>query len=153
MPRTRLSDPPIKVRCDCGEVLRVAYGDGARCGCGRRYTTATIPADDYRRVASTVRLFRLLSYALAAVFALLVALVALTEPLVLVVLVPGGLLVWFLYLRPLVRRNYRRRVATFPTWQLHGERVPTPVPAPLPPGAATARTPAAVPPAGAARAR
>jgi len=122
VPDAQVKGPPITVTCDCGQRHRLAYGDEVRCTCGRRYTTARIPLDEYREVASTVRRFRLLTFAAAAVFALLALLVALTQPAMLVLLVPGGLLVWFTYLRPLVRGQYRKAIARFPTWQLRAER-------------------------------
>jgi Flp pilus assembly protein TadB len=122
MERARLSGPPITVTCECGETLKLAYGAEDTCRCGRRYTTDAIPEADYRRIAMTVRRFKYVGYGLAVLFALLMLLVALTSPPMLFVLVPGVLLVWFTYLRPLVRRSYRRRIAAFPSWQLRGER-------------------------------
>jgi hypothetical protein len=73
-------------------------------------------------VAATVRRYRVLTFVAAGFFALLALLVALTQPYLLVILVPGGLLVWFTYLRPLVRRQCRQAIARFPTWQLKAER-------------------------------
>jgi len=117
-----IKGPPITVTCDCGQRHRLAYGAEVQCACGRRYTTARIPEHEYRQVASTVRRFRLMTFAAAAGFAGLALLVALTQPYLLVILVPGGLLVWFSYVRPLVRRQYRQAIARFPTWQLKAER-------------------------------
>jgi hypothetical protein len=60
--------------------------------------------------------------ALIAAAAGLFLLVALTQPTFLVLLVPGALILHFGYLRPLLRRSYRKRIAQFPSWDLKPEQ-------------------------------
>lgn len=105
-------DPPkITVTCDCGEVHRLGYGDEVACRCGRRYDTSAIPAADYAAIAATRRRFRLLQAAFAVVLGGLMLGTLVLRPRAAVILVPLVLMVWFVYLRPLLRRWYRRQVA------------------------------------------
>ena len=105
-------DPPkITITCDCGEVHRLGYGDEVACRCGRRYDTSVIPAADYAAITATRRRFRLLQAAFAVVLGGLMLATLLLRPRAAVILVPLVLMVWFVYLRPLLRRWHRRQVA------------------------------------------
>ena len=68
-----MREPPITVTCECGAVAYVRYGTRWTCPtCGRTWDTGQIPADDYARLLSSVRRYRLLAVGpplvLAAVF-------------------------------------------------------------------------------------
>jgi hypothetical protein len=122
VPAAPLKGPPITVTCDCGQRHVLRYGASVDCACGRRYSTSSIPEDEYRAIASTAARFRLVTWGLAALLAALVLLVALTQPPMLLLLVPGALILYFGYLRPLLKRSYRKRIAQFPSWDLKPER-------------------------------
>ena len=114
--------PPITVTCDCGQRHMLRYGESVDCTCGRRYSTSSIPEDEYRAIAATAARYRYFTWLIAAVAAGLFLLVALTQPTFLVLLVPGALILHFGYLRPLLRRSYRKRIAQFPSWDLKPEQ-------------------------------
>jgi hypothetical protein len=119
---TPLKGPPITVTCDCGQRHVLRYGESVDCPCGRRYSTRAIPEDEYRAISATAARYRYATWLLAAVTAGLILLVGLTQPTFLVLLVPGALILHFAYLRPLLRRSYRKRIARFPSWDLKPER-------------------------------
>jgi hypothetical protein len=114
--------PPITVRCECGEVRHVPYGDRWTCErCGRTWNTAQIPAGEYHAIMRDMRNLRLsvigVAVGLAAVFGLLALLVS--ESLFL--LLPVVLAAWFILYMPRWRRLARRRARSLPTWDLHPE--------------------------------
>jgi hypothetical protein len=114
--------PPITVRCDCGEMRHVPYGEVWLCeSCGRRWNTAQIPADEYWEIMRDMRRLRLtvigIALALAVVFALLAIFVAESIFLLLPVVLVGWLVVYM----PLWRRKVRRRARSVPKWSLRPE--------------------------------
>jgi hypothetical protein len=122
-PGAVLHGPPITVGCECGAKSDLAYGEEWTCeGCGRRYDTARIPADDYARIRRLQLRFR----ALPAAFGLLVATVAVLFIVTgnvpgVFFLLPVALTTWFVFLRPAHRRRYRRAIADLPRWDLRAE--------------------------------
>ena len=51
---------PITIRCDCGQVERVPYGQRWVCpDCGRRWNTEQIPAEEYWGIMREMRNYRL----------------------------------------------------------------------------------------------
>ena len=113
---------PITVRCDCGEVRRVAYGERWTCEkCGRRWNTAQIPADAYWGIMREMRRYRFsvigMAIAITAVFGVL-GVVAGGQFFTLIPVVLG---VWFLWYMPFWRRKVRRRARSLPRWQLRPE--------------------------------
>ena len=119
-----MAAPRITLRCDCGAEELVAYGERWTCGsCGRTYDTAGIPAADFEAIQSLRRRYKIVGYTgvvLIAAFVLLLALTA--QEFQLFIGLPAILLVWFIYVRPLMRSRYRRRVGELQrTWTLHAE--------------------------------
>jgi hypothetical protein len=113
---------PITIRCECGEVKRVPYGERWQCEqCSRRWNTAQIPADEYWGLMREMRRLRLsvivIALGLAAVFGLL----ALFVSQAIFLLLPIVVGVWFMWYMPLWRRKLRRRVRNLPSWQLKPE--------------------------------
>jgi hypothetical protein len=103
--------PRITLRCDCGADALVAYGERWTCdSCGRSYDTTEIPDADFRAIQDLRRRYRLiggLGVVLVAAF---------------VLFLPTVLLVWFMYVRPLMRTRYRRRVLELTrSWTLRAE--------------------------------
>src|SRR5512132_777091 len=51
---------PITIRCDCGQVERVPYGQTWTCPvCGRRWNTEQIPGEEYWGIMREMRNYRL----------------------------------------------------------------------------------------------
>jgi hypothetical protein len=114
--------PPITVKCDCGQVQYVAYGEAWQCpDCGRRWNTAQIPSEEYWGIMREMRRYRLQAIAAALLIgAGFAALAATTGPRALAVapIVMGG---WFFFFMPRWRRKVRARARSLPRWQLHPE--------------------------------
>ena len=120
-----MAAPRITLRCDCGKSeAYVAYGERWTCElCGRTYDTNRIPAEDFEAIETLRRRYRIAGYAgisLVAAFVLLLALTA--QEFQIFIGLPLILLVWFTYVRPIMRSRYRRRVGELQrTWTLKAE--------------------------------
>ena len=112
----------ITVRCDCGQVAYLAYGETWTCAaCGRRWNTNQIPAEEYWGLMREMRGYRLRVIAVALALAgVLAVLFATTGPgaMSLVPIVMGG---WFFFFMPRWRQRVRRAARSLPTWDLHPE--------------------------------
>jgi hypothetical protein len=111
--------PPITVRCDCGVVEHVPYGEAWTCpSCGRRWDTSQIPADEYFGIMREMRGYRVRAALVGVAIGLGVLLVAiLTDRPVF----PLGLLAtagWWLLYMPRWRRMVRARARSIPSWNL-----------------------------------
>jgi hypothetical protein len=114
--------PPITIACDCGEMKHVPYGEAWICeGCGRRWNTAQIPAEEYQGLLRDMRRMRVVPIAVAvgttAVFGLLALLVAES----LFFFLPIVLGMWFLWYMPWWRRRIRARARSAPKWNMRPE--------------------------------
>ena len=120
-----MAAPRITLRCDCGNAeAMVAYGERWTCeSCGRTYDTSGIPAADFAAIQAMRRRYRIVGYVgalLVAAFMLLLALTA--QPFQLFIGLPFILLLWFTYVRPVMRSRYLRRVGELQrTWTLKAE--------------------------------
>ena len=113
---------PITVRCDCGAVKRVPYGERWECEqCSRRWNTGQIPADEYWGLMREMRRLRLSVIGVALALAGGFALLALFVSQAIFLLIPLVLSGWFIWYMPFWRRKLRRRVRSLPSWQLHPE--------------------------------
>lgn len=120
-----MASPRITLHCDCGQEERVPYGGRWTCpSCGRTYDTAGIPEADFRAIEALRRRYRAFGYAAVGVIAAFVLLLALTaQQFQLFVALPTILIAWFVYVRPLMRRRYMRRVGEVTrSWTLRAER-------------------------------
>jgi hypothetical protein len=114
--------PPITVKCDCGRVKLVPYGETWRCqDCGRRWNTAQIPADDYWGIMRQQRGFRLQAMGVAAVIAALFVTLGITLGQQFFLMAPAAIAAWFLFYMPRWRRKVRLAARSLPTWQLRPE--------------------------------
>jgi Flp pilus assembly protein TadB len=113
---------PITIRCECGRVEHVPYGERWQCdGCGRRWNTNQIPAEEYWGIMREMRRFRLVAIAAAVVIALVFSVLAIAvsrSVLILLPLVLGG---WFIWYMPWWRRKVRQRARTLRSWELRPE--------------------------------
>jgi hypothetical protein len=119
----RVKGPLITVRCECGELAGLAYGERWTCPqCGRAYDTTRIPEREYRDLVDTTRRLRLTEYGFAAVLAVaMLALLIFGHPFQVMVALPMVLIAWFTFGRAIQRRRYRRLVRERPTWELRAE--------------------------------
>jgi hypothetical protein len=114
---------PITIRCDCGQVERVPYGQIWQCReCGRRWNTEQIPADEYWGIMREMRRYRLqvlgISLVLGIGFAIALANLNVRRVLPLILALMAF---WFLVYMPRWRQKVRRRARNLPHWQLHPE--------------------------------
>ena len=112
--------PPITVRCDCGELERVPYGEAWICpGCGRRWDTAQIPSEEYWGIMREMRRYRLeviaVSVGLGIALAITLANIGSSQYFPIVLGVMGF---WFLIYMPRWRRKVRARARQLPNWNL-----------------------------------
>jgi hypothetical protein len=122
-PGSVFGGPPIAVTCECGEKRDLGYGEAWTCErCGRRWDTSQIPREDYDTIRRTQLRFRVLPVAVGVLVVALAAFFTLTGQIISVFfLLPVALLGWFVFLRPVHRRRYRRAIADLPRWELHPE--------------------------------
>jgi hypothetical protein len=113
---------PITVKCDCGQIEYVPYGESWTCpDCHRRWDTRQIPQEEYWGIMHEMRAYRLQVMGMAlALFVPLGILGAFAGPrfFVLIPFVMGG---WYFFYMPRWRQKVRRRARNLPTWQLHPE--------------------------------
>jgi hypothetical protein len=109
----------ITVKCDCGEVNHLAYGQTWQCKCGRRWNTSQIPADEYWGIMREMRRFRLGAIGAALVLCLTFGLLAFFVAQRLLLLFPVIMAGWYLIYMPRWRRRVRQRARNLPSWQLH----------------------------------
>jgi hypothetical protein len=122
-PGTVLHGPPIAVTCECGVKNDVRYGEAWTCEqCGRRWDTNQIPREQYDIVRRTQLRFRVLPVVVGLLVAALAIFFTLTGNVFSVFfLLPVALGIWFVFLRPMHRKRYRRAIADLPRWELKPE--------------------------------
>jgi hypothetical protein len=112
----------ITVRCDCGEINHLEYGETWDCAkCGRRWNTAQIPSEEYWGIMREMRQFRFRAIRVAIVGGAVFALLALTESTSFLLLLPIFMSGWYLYYMPQWRKRVRIRARSLPEWELHPE--------------------------------
>ena len=117
-----MREPPITIRCDCGETHQVPFGERWTCeGCGRTWNTAQIPSEEYHGILREMRRFRLSAIGFAVVISAVFIVLALTVGQSLFLLMPLVLSGWYIFYMPLWRRKVRRRARSLPTWKLRPE--------------------------------
>jgi len=122
-PGTILGGPPISITCECGLKHDLKYGEAWTCeSCGRRWDTKQIPREQYEVVRRTQLRFRVLPVVVGLLVATLAVFFTLTGNIFSVFfLLPVALGAWFVFLRPIHRRRYRRAIADLPRWELRPE--------------------------------
>jgi hypothetical protein len=109
----------ITLRCDCGQLAYVAYGDTWACpSCGRRWDTKQIPAKEYWGIMREAKRQRLLMMSVALTIALAFAVLALLMGPAAWGLAPIAIGGWFLLLMPRWRRKLRIQARSLPKWEL-----------------------------------
>jgi len=112
----------ITVRCDCGGVGYVPYGERWTCPkCRRTWNTTQIPAAEYWAVMRQMRRMRLTVIGVAvALIVPIVALIPVTGPhiLILLPLISGF---WFIFYMPRWRQRLRQQARNLSKWKLNPE--------------------------------
>jgi len=119
----RMRGAPITIRCDCGQVERIPYGQTWTCpDCGRRWNTEQIPAEEYWGIMREMRRYRLQVVGVSLAFGVAAAIVLANLDVQRVLPIILGLMAfWFLVYMPRWRQKVRRRARDLPHWQLHPE--------------------------------
>jgi hypothetical protein len=113
---------PITIRCDCGQVQYVPYGETWECpGCGRRWNTSQIPADQYWGIMREMRGERIKVMIAAAILGGGFVLFAMIQGPAVWTLAPIVVGAWLLVFMPRWRRRLREKTRAIPTWDLHPE--------------------------------
>jgi hypothetical protein len=112
----------ITVRCDCGDVGYVAYGERWVCGkCGRAWNTTQIPAEEYWGIMRDMRRLRI--NVIIVALAMVVPIVALVPLLGIrvMILLPVMMGFWFMFYMPRWRRRVREQARSLRKWKLRPE--------------------------------
>ena len=101
---------------------RVPYGNSWACeGCGRRWNTRQIPAEEYDGIMRQQRNFRFQAMGVAVLIAAGCALLVVTQGQRFILLLPMALGAWFIFYMPRWRRKVRHAARNLPTWKLTPE--------------------------------
>jgi hypothetical protein len=120
--RSELRNPPITIKCECGETREVPYGDRWRCeACERSWDTQQIPAEEYEDLLRRIRRHELEALAMTALAAAIMIPLILVVSSTFILLVPPLMAAWLFLILPFWRRRYRRTARGGPRWQLHPE--------------------------------
>lgn len=108
----------------CGRKAKLRYGDTWTCGdCQRTWNTRRVPRAEYDAIRRMQLRYRLLPVILGLVVVSAAAFFTLTgNGRGVFVLLPVALTAWFVFLRPPLRRRYRKVVARRQKWRIHQER-------------------------------
>jgi hypothetical protein len=112
----------ITVRCDCGGIGYVPYGERWQCpNCHRRWNTTQIPAEEYWGIMRDMRKLRI--NVMLTMLGLVVPVIALSLVLGirLLILLPVLLSFWYLFYMPRWRRRAREQARNLRRWKLHPE--------------------------------
>ena len=112
----------ITVRCDCGEIGYVAYGERWVCDkCRRAWNTAQIPAEEYWGIMRDMRRLRInVIFVALAVVVPFVALIPLLGARIMILL-PVVMGCWFILYMPRWRRRVRQQARSLQKWKLRPE--------------------------------
>ena len=112
----------ITVRCDCGGVGFVPYGERWECAtCHRRWNTGQIPAEEYWGIMRDMRRMRISVILTALAFVVPIVVLAAFTGLQLLLLLPVVMSFWFLFYMPRWRRRVREKARSLRRWNLHPE--------------------------------
>jgi hypothetical protein len=112
----------ITVRCDCGAIGYVTYGERWECSsCRRRWNTAQIPADEYWEIMHDMRRLRFTVIGTAMAMIIPIAVLTPFAGLRILILLPVLMSFWFMFYMPRWRRQVRQRARSLRKWKLHPE--------------------------------
>jgi len=112
----------ITVRCDCGGIGYVPYGQSWTClKCRRTWNTTQIPADEYWGIMREMRRLRLTVMLMALVILAPIAVLTLIAGFRFFILLPMASAFWFIFYMPRWRRRVRERSRNLTKWKLRPE--------------------------------
>jgi hypothetical protein len=112
----------ITVRCDCGAVGYIPYGQRWACpGCRRTWNTNQIPAEEYWGIMRDMRRMRISVIGTALALVVPIAVLSLFAGIRILLLLPVVMGFWFMFYMPRWRRRVRERARSLRKWQLHPE--------------------------------
>jgi len=112
----------ITVRCDCGGIGYVPYGERWECAtCHRRWDTGQIPAEEYWGIMRDMRRMRISVLVTALAFVVPVVALAAFAGFRLLLLLPVVMCFWFMFYMPRWRRRVRQQARSLRRWKLHPE--------------------------------
>jgi hypothetical protein len=109
----------ITIKCHCGELNRVPYGERWECpGCGLHWNTSQIPADEYWGIMRRMRRFRVRVIVLALSLGVAAVVLAVIYRPIVVLLVPALVAGWQIWYMPMWRRRVRQATRSLEGWTL-----------------------------------
>ena len=118
--RSGLRNPPITIKCECGETEEVAYGERWRCErCGRSWNTQNIPAEEYEGLLRRMRRHKLEVLATGGLIAAVLVQLIVVVSYRFIGVVPMVMALWLFVFLPFWRRRYQRSARGAPRWELH----------------------------------
>ena len=112
----------ITVRCDCGGIGYVPYGERWECRtCHRRWDTGQIPAEEYWGIMRDMRRMRISAIVTALAVVVPIVALAAVAGLRIMLLLPVVMSFWFLFYMPRWRRRVREQARSLRRWKLHPE--------------------------------
>jgi hypothetical protein len=112
----------ITVRCDCGGIGYVAYGERWVCGkCRRSWNTTQIPADEYWGIMRDMRRLRIAVMGVALSLVVPIAALAPFLGIRILALLPIVMGFWFIFYMPRWRRRVREQAKSLQKWKLRPE--------------------------------
>lgn len=118
---SKVKGAAITVKCDCGDIRHLSYGEGWACTCGRRWDTHQIPAEEYWGLMRAMRAERIKVIASAGAIALSFVVLALVVSGSFFFLMPVAVSGWYLLFMPRWRARLRAKARAAPTWTLRPE--------------------------------
>jgi hypothetical protein len=114
--------PPIGIRCECGRMQDVAYGDTWTCeDCGRRWNTSQIPPAEYAKVVDLARDLRNRGLAGLLLISTIFGILAIVAAPTILFVAPVAIGLWYSWFWPRHRRLVRERARALPRWELRPE--------------------------------
>jgi hypothetical protein len=112
----------ITVRCDCGNIGYVPYGERWECStCHRRWNTGQIPAEEYWGIMHDMRRMRISVLVTALAVFIPIVVLATIAGFQLLLLLPVVMVFWFFFYMPRWRRRVREQARSLRRWKLHPE--------------------------------
>jgi hypothetical protein len=112
----------ITVRCDCGGIGYVPYGERWDCSrCSRRWNTGQIPAEEYWGIMRDMRRLRISVIGTALAMVIPIAALTPVAGIRILLLLPVLMSFWFMFYMPRWRRQVRERARSLRRWKLHPE--------------------------------
>jgi len=112
----------ITVRCDCGGIGYVPYGERWECpSCHRRWNTGQIPAEEYWGIMRDMRRMRITAIVTALAIVIPILALSTIAGIRILLQLPVVMSFWFLFYMPRWRRRVREQTRSLRRWKLHPE--------------------------------